>query len=239
MTGCLNSDTAGAYLLGALPQDEAYAFELHLAGCPMCQHDVHRLEGAAGALGTAVPVMQAPPELGWRIKRIVHSEAELLRAAGPEADRLPGRQPRRGLRLRPRLALGSTLAAGALAGLAVGAIVIGGGSSSTPTQVIHARILQASLAPGARANLAITNERGTLSVNNFPSPPRGRVYEVWLVGPGSAPRPTDALFSVSSDGSGTVAVPGSLRGVHEILVTDEPDGGSQKPTRSPILSAVT
>ena len=236
---CAGADTAGAYLLGALSDDEAYAFELHLSGCVMCQHDVRRLEGVAGALGTAVPTVTAPPELGVRIRSIVRSEAELLRAAGPEADRPAGRErSRRGLlRLRPRLALGSALAAGALAGLVVGAIALGGSTSGT--QVFHARILNASLTPGASASLAVTGERGTLSVNHFPSPPRGKVYEVWLLGPGGSPRPTDALFSVSSKGNGTVAVPGSLHGVREILVTAEPNGGSQKPTSSPLLAAPT
>ena len=50
-------------------------------------------------------------------------------------------------------------------------------------------------------------------------------------------------FEVSHRGgnipSGTVAVPGSLRGVREILVTAEPLGGSPVPTRSPIIAAST
>ncbi|MDQ6803600.1 MAG: anti-sigma factor, partial [Actinomycetota bacterium] len=87
--------------------------------------------------------------------------------------------------------------------------------------------------------LNITGQHGTLRVSNFPSPPAGRVYEVWELGAGKAPRPTDALFSVNSNGSGTVAVPGSLHGVREVLVTAEPLGGSQVPTRSPIVEAST
>jgi anti-sigma-K factor RskA len=130
-----------------------------------------------------------------------------------------------------------TLAAAAACGLAVGATVLGGASPRTRT--ISAQVLHPAVAREARATLQITGERGTLSVSHFPSPPAGRVYEVWLLGSGSSPRPTDALFSVNTHGSGTVAVPGSLRGVREILVTAEPLGGSPAPTRTPILEART
>ncbi|MDQ6806261.1 MAG: anti-sigma factor [Actinomycetota bacterium] len=235
---CGNSDTAGAYVLGALPDDEAYAFELHLAGCARCQRDIDQLSTAADALGTAVPTVPAPPELGDRIRAIVRAEAELLQAAGPAADRpvVKARGSRWGW-MRPRFAAGGALAAGLACGLLVGAVVLGGSPAST--RAISAQVLQPGVARAASATLNITGERGTLRVSNFPSPPAGRVYEVWELGAGKAPRPTDALFSVNSKGSGTVAVPGSLHGVREVLVTAEPLGGSQVPTRSPIVEAST
>ncbi|HWC86053.1 MAG TPA: anti-sigma factor [Solirubrobacteraceae bacterium] len=238
---CGKGDTAGAYLLRALPEDEAYAFELHLASCAQCQRDVHQLQAAADALGTAVPTVSPPPELGQRIRGIVRAEAELLRAAGPEADR-PARKARarwwRGQRrLQPRIAVAATLAVGVLCGVVVGSTLLGG---STPgTRTINARVLEPTVARYARATLAVTGQHGTLNVTHFPRPPAGRVYEVWELGSGRAPRPTDALFSVNSRGSGTVAVPGPLHGVREILVTAEPLGGSQVPTRSPIIEAST
>jgi hypothetical protein len=69
----------------------------------------------------------------------------------------------------------------------------------------------------------------------MPQPPLGKVYEVWLRRASSAPSPTDALFSVTSRGSGSVAVPGNLHGVREVLVTSEPQGGSAHPTSAPVL----
>ena len=45
------------------------------------------------------------------------------------------------------------------------------------------------------------------------------------------------LFSVTHSGAGSVGVPGSLSGVSKVLVTDEPLGGSLKPTRTPIIVA--
>ena len=37
------ADAAGAYLLGALPDDERAAFEAHLAGCAACREEVDEL----------------------------------------------------------------------------------------------------------------------------------------------------------------------------------------------------
>jgi len=249
---CEKRDTASAYLLRSLPENELYSFEVHLAGCEVCQRDVEELASAVDVLGISVPAVAAPPALGERIKAIVRAEAELLQAAGPQADHAlpPPPPPRRQVRdsrwrprqsrwggLRPRIAVAATAVFAVLVGVAVGSSLLG---STTPgTRAISADILQPGLAQNARATLHITGESGTLSFADFPSPPAGRVYEVWLEGAGSHPRPTDARFSVNSQGSGTVAVPGSLRGVREILVTAEPLGGSLVPTRSPIISAST
>lgn len=235
---CDNGDTAGAYLLGALSEFEAASFELHLADCAQCQRDIHELASAVDVLGVSVPAMSAPPELGHRIRAIVRSEAELLSAAGPEADR-PARRKRvwgRGFSL-PRVAVAGTLAFGIVFGLAIGGTVLSG--SNAASRVVTADILQRGIAKDASATVRITGQSGTLSVSNFPAPPTGRVYEVWLVKSGNTPQPTDALFSVNTQGRGTATVPGSLHGVREILVTAEPLGGSPHPTQDPIISAST
>ena len=238
---CDQRDTASTYLLGALPAFEAYSFEQHLVSCAQCQNDIHELSSAVDVLGSAVPTVSAPPELGERIKSIVRAEAELLHAAGPEADR-PVRAPKQRARgrwfsIRPGFAVATTLAFGVLFGLVVGASLLS--STTTPrTRAVSADILQPGVAPGARATLHVTGESGTLSFADFPSPPPGRIYEVWLV-KGASKIPTSSLFSVNTSGNGTVAVGPSLRGVREILVTAEPLGGSPVPTRSPIISVNT
>ena len=60
---------------------------------------------------------------------------------------------------------------------------------------------------------------------------------MWVDRGGAAPEPTSALFSTSRDGSASVDVPGSLDGVRAVMVTDEPPGGSAKPTGRIILTA--
>ena len=46
-----------------------------------------------------------------------------------------------------------------------------------------------------------------------------------------------SLFVVDKTGSGSAAVKGDLDGVEAILVTDEPEGGSEQPTTKPVLVA--
>jgi hypothetical protein len=78
-----------------------------------------------------------------------------------------------------------------------------------------------------------------LVVSNLPSPPRGRVYQVWLQPRGRrGPVPTDALFTVNARGNAHVAVPGDLRRAQAVLVTNEPPGGSTVPSQlQPLIAA--
>lgn len=91
---------------------------------------------------------------------------------------------------------------------------------------------------GARASLKRIGAGGEVTVSGMPEPPAGEVYEVWLQRSSGPPRATDALFTVTSAGRASVAVPGSLSGVREILVTSEPRGGSDRPTSKPVLRVV-
>jgi hypothetical protein len=89
---------------------------------------------------------------------------------------------------------------------------------------------------GARVSLHRIGSRAELHVSRMPEPPAGKVYEVWVNRPGAAPRSTDALFTVTSVGDGTIEVPGGLRGVSSVMVTREPRGGSSTPTSAAVLS---
>ena len=89
----------------------------------------------------------------------------------------------------------------------------------------------------ASAKLIVGSEASRLEVADLGKPPEGRVYQVWLQRPGGQPEPTRSLFVPRDDGSASVAVPGSLEGIDQVLVTEEEVGGSDKPTRTPFLSA--
>ena len=236
-------DAAAPYLLHAMPEEEARAFEDHLAGCAACRAEVEQLRVAADAL-PASPVQYAPPpELKGRIMAIVNAEAQLLRAAGSRADEPAGEPPPRRRRLavlrpdwwsvRPALGVAGAvlvLALGALGGLIAGGAFDGSGSSRT--------VVAQTAPPGSEVRLIVRGSgHSTLTAQGLPAPGRGRVYQVWLLARGSkAPKPTNALFGVSTDGSASVDVPGSLKDVGAVLVTSEPEGGSRVPTRQPILS---
>jgi anti-sigma-K factor RskA len=62
------------------------------------------------------------------------------------------------------------------------------------------------------------------------------VYQVWLVH-GKNPPQSAGLFRVPADGSATFAIPESMKGVDQVMVSVEPGGGSDQPTTDPIAAA--
>ncbi|MGH2857836.1 MAG: anti-sigma factor, partial [Solirubrobacteraceae bacterium] len=104
-----------------------------------------------------------------------------------------------------------------------------GSSSSSPARVLQAQVV----GPGS-AQLRIAGGRASLVVHRLPSPPPGKIYELWLQHGNRAPSPA-GLFSVTA-GSADVGVPGSLHGVTHVMVTPEPSGGSQVPTHAPVIT---
>jgi hypothetical protein len=225
---CAQHVDVAAYVLGALDEPEAY--REHLATCTTCQAQVADLQAVADTLPTTVPSVRAPRALVAHVLATARSEAELLNAAGPQADRPPRRANR--WRSRPMtLAIAGAIAACA----AAAAIVINSGSSP------HERVISTQIATsiqGAHASLYQINNHSNLVVTGMPQPALGKIYEVWLNRGGTSPQPADALFNVSDHGNGSVAVPENLHGVKEVMVTSEPLGGSTHPTSPPLIRVV-
>lgn len=225
---CPQLAEAAAYVLGALDEDETRLYREHIRACATCRREVAELRPAVDMLSMTSPAMQAPPELRDRLMAVVNSEAELLRAAGHEADRPPARRSR--WRPRPIAALAG--AAALALGVAVGALVIDTGSGAGPTRQVQ------GVAPaGAQALLRQSGGRAELDVANLAPPASGRIYQVWVQRGKHNPVATDALFGVNH-GHATVSVPGSLSGVSQVMVTAEPMGGNVTgmPSAPPVIS---
>jgi anti-sigma-K factor RskA len=262
---CEHRDDAGAWVLGALPDDERDRFAAHLTGCQNCRQEVAELQMVADTLPLAAPQIAPPPELKQRIMAAVRAEAAPATAApeagagrlaaprpedepapyaarAPTPPPAPARKERAkrdgGWWRRPLLALRpipAAVAAAVLLALGVGAGVLLSGGGGESARTIQASVAAPS-APAARASLTVSGDRATLNVSGLPAAPSGRVYQVWVKPPGGDPVPTNALFGVRG-GSASVQVPASVRGGDQVLVTDEPTGGSAKPTRPPVIVA--
>ena len=234
--------SAAAYVLNALDPQELALFEQHLATCPTCRETVASFQLVADALPGAAPAATPPPELRDRIMATVRSEAELLRAAGPQADRPPAPAPAaapgdpapagpttaarapaprvrrrawRGLTLRPATALAALALLGA--GVAIGAVTLG--NPTVPQVAVRTAFVNPRIAPGARASVRRSTTTATaLQVTGLPAPSRGRIWQVWVARPGQPPQP-NVRFALTT---GTVVIAGDLRGVSQVMVTEEP-----------------
>ena len=237
------ADAVGSYLLGALPPEEREGFEAHLDGLPGVPA---RRRGAARSPPTRCRSRsrRSPrrPALKDRIMAVVESEAELLAAAGEHADG-PRRAP---APARARAAASS--AAGccgrASRSRARAVLLVAGGrraarcwraAARTP-----ARSSPSTPAPGANVRLEIGDDGSTLVARNMPAPPPRPHLPGLAQAPGAAtPSRRRCCGPPRRDGSAEVAVPGSLDGVEAVLVTDEPQGGSDVPSKPPVITAAT
>jgi hypothetical protein len=72
-------------VLGLVTGPEAARFAQHLERCPVCHDEVIGLERTAGAMGQAPRRVPPAPDLRERVSEPARTEAELFRAAGPDA----------------------------------------------------------------------------------------------------------------------------------------------------------
>ena len=234
---CHRMEDAAGYVLRALPEGEWESFRYHVAECDQCAEKVAELGFVSHALLNAVPQLSAPADIRERVMVTVRSEAELLHAAGAGADRPATRSKRRfGFAWPNPLAAGALAVVLLAAGLGIGSLLRGGPDASCTTRAAK---VDAAAGAGARGELEVCDGSATLALTGMQAPPQGRIYELWLDDPKDRQGPSPAgLFSVR-DGRASVDV-GDIGAGKAVLVTDEPlPAGSEIPTRTPIVQAVS
>ena len=155
----------GALVLDQLPEEERFAIEAHLGGCPACRAEAEALAPVASLLARADPdrletAPAPPPRLGERIVRRIAVERRAER------------------RRRTRLRLGLTAAAAAAAAAAVAMLVTSTGSDqTTPSETVAFRSLPRGAS--AEATLAPRPWGSEISVHVYGLRP-GTACQVWL-----------------------------------------------------------
>jgi anti-sigma-K factor RskA len=228
-------ESLGAFVLEALPEEEDRAVRAHVETCEHCRDEVASLRTAVDSLALAAPPVAPPPELRDRVMSVVNSEARLLHAAGADADRVepPARRSFPRLRLRPALA--GAAAAALLAVVFVSGLVVGDrGGGGGEGRTVAARITDPAVAATARASLRTEGGRTALVVRDLPPPGPGRTYQLWLQRSSGPPAPAGVAFAARS---GEVEIPGELRDVRQVMVTNEPGRGSLVPSTRPLIVA--
>ncbi|MCX5193274.1 anti-sigma factor [Streptomyces sp. NBC_00249] len=219
---------SGAYALDALDRTEREAFERHLERCPQCAQDVREFSATAARLGAAV-ALPAPP--GTR-------DAVLARIDGVR--QLP--PARRSIAVLRRRALPMALAACLAGVLALGGAALrehqqaqrAADALQAITAVLaapDARTVTGRSASGATARVVVSasRDRAAFLSSGLPAAPPGRTYQLWLAD-GTVMRPAGLL-----DGAGAAVLRAPLGRATAVGLTLEPEGGSPRPTTTPLL----
>ncbi len=226
------SDDLAAYALGALEPVEASELEVHLESCERCRSELRWLGPALQMLPEDVERVEPPRQLRDRVMAEVRADVDsgrertaargFRRSSGP----LEWLRGGGGRGWRP---LAAGLAALALVLVAFAGYEIGGGGGGGQDPTISAQ--QES---GVFAEVVRAGDGGTLRLANVERLPSDRVLEAWVEREGEI-EAVPALFVPNREGEASTPID-DLDGVETVMVTREPEGGSEAPTSSPIVS---
>jgi anti-sigma-K factor RskA len=246
---------AGAYAMDAITARDRERFERHLAGCEECAQEVAGLREATARLGAA-----AAEPLPAGLKERVMAVAAVTRQQPPAEEQAArtrtwaGATDTVGSRLRSLGWPGRlTLAAGTAAAAAVLAIAVVFGvtngsmqqqlnQAQASTQQIaavltarDAHMMTGAVADGGTAAIVMSHARHALvfTAKGLRPLPASHGYELWLIGPAGT-RPVKMLPASSNGMTGPVIASGLRAGDH-LALTDEPAGGSARPTTPMML----
>ena len=97
------------------------------------------------------------------------------------------------------------------------------------------RVITQATSAGGSATAVYSLARHALVVASaqLPPPPRGKVYELWLLGPPRV-RPAGLLPATTGGHTAPMLVAGLVSG-DQLGMTVEPAGGTSRPTTTPIV----
>ena len=232
-----------AWVLDAVPADEADEMRLHIEGCASCREATARMERARGALPLAVEEVTPPARLRERV--LTAAAASRGTAVAPAPRRMEPRRPSKVTPLRsaprsrtPVFAAAAALLLALLVGVVAGDLL---GRSAVPppaNAVARYTIVGSQELAGARASVIDLKSDGVALVDftGLPQVPSGKVYEVWLITPSGRADPA-AVFVPDSNGSKVVLVNHSLTGYSVMAVTREAGpSGTDAPTEQPQMA---
>ncbi len=221
---------SGAYALDALSADEADLFVRHLEQCQACRDEVRELREAAATMG-ATSATAPPAQLRSRVLAAASRQAQLP----PKVTRIEHARSRRWI---PRLAG----AAAAVVLVVTGTVVAVNQTRDTNEPPVAAdsveQVFQAPdaksramrTANGGRLTVATSAEFGQMAVATKGLPKlTGRSYQMWAI---RNDRPTSVGVIENLQAGKVMPMPAAGT---TVAITIEPAGGSEEPTRRPII----
>ncbi|MBV8151570.1 MAG: anti-sigma factor [Candidatus Eremiobacteraeota bacterium] len=224
-------DLVAVYALGALNGEETRAVSAHVATCEECRREYNALRPVGSAVGFATDDVALPAPQCAPLKRRVMSAAFALSP-------LP-----RAARAQPpvRMFVVSTIAALAAALIfAFFAVDAQRQLMQTRTQARADAQLVAELRAAGAQRYAVpggeilkASDRVYLVMNALAAPPKGRVYQAWVLPPGAKAVSPSITFVPDAQGFVIVSLPESAATVAAVAISVEPPGGSRAPTTKP------
>jgi len=209
------SEDLAAYMLGALEPGEAAGFEQHLEGCERCQAELRWFEPALQTLPESIERQKPPRSLRENLMAEVR------------ADVRPAKKPSPRWSWRPALAFAAmVLAVAAVAGYEIGKG--GGGEEGGTSTVLSSR------QHGIEVKMVREGSGGTLHCAGVHQLPPKKVLEAWVRREGKI-EPVPALFVPDRKGQASTTIE-DMSGVDTVMVTEEPQGGSEEPTSPAIVT---
>jgi anti-sigma-K factor RskA len=222
------SDDVAAYALGALEGEEARELETHMESCERCRSELRWLTPAVQLLPESAERVQPPPRLRESVMAEVRADAKRAQAeSGGAARSWLDRIHVGSLSWRPL----AGLAAVALAVVAIGGYEIGSSDSGGGSQPVTIKSQQDS---GVFVEMVREDDGGTLKLANVEDLPSDRVLEAWVEREGEI-EAVPALFVPDHEGRASTTIE-DMDGVETVMVTREPEGGSEAPTSDPIVN---
>jgi anti-sigma-K factor RskA len=212
-----NEDLA-AYMLGALDRDEAAELTRHLEGCARCQEEMRWLEPAVQVLPESVQRQEPPRQLREALMAEVRDDVR-------EAQARPAAPRSRRWLLKP--AMGFAVVALLVAGV-VGYEVGNDGSSGGGASTLERQV------GGINVKMVQEGNSGTLQLSGVHQLPPDKVLEAWVEREGQV-EAVPALFVPDRNGQAETRI-ADMNGVETVMVTEEPQGGSETPTSEPIMT---
>jgi len=212
------SEDLAAYMLGALVPREAAELERHLDGCERCQGEMRWLQPALHSLPESVERQEPPP----RLRQALMAEVR--------ADTKPERRPamRRSWSWFSKPAMGFAvlvLAVALAAGYEIGKGGSGDGGTASPL-VTHENGITMKMVP--------EGEGGTLHLAKLHQLPPDKVLEAWVRREGKV-EAVPALLVPDRKGQAETTI-ADMTGVDTVMITEEPQGGSEEPTGEAIVT---
>jgi anti-sigma-K factor RskA len=231
VTGCpTHGQLVGGYALGALEPEEMDEMRRHVAVCPECGPEAHRLQGLPALLDRIEPADVPPPALSPQVEEAVLDRFARERSRSTRRRALVGRRP--ALLARRWLA---PAAAGLVALVVALALVVpGGDDEGGPAAYASVSLDAKARGPGSATAWLDQVPAGTQIRLETRGLPADAEYEVWCIR-SDGRWVSGGTFWADRDGRTEAELTAAVRpgDYHRMVVTRRPEGagkGERGPT---------